>query len=69
MPENEITNNEAIKELQWLADSYKKLIDEDNTFKNCITIMKACELGIRALNVCEDLGWLNSETEVDEDED
>ena len=68
MPENEITNNEAIKELQWLADSYKSLI-EDNTFKNSITIMKACELGIRALKVCEDLGWLNSEKEVDEDED
>ena len=70
MPENDITNKEAIAELQWLTDSYKNLIKDDRTFYNsCIKIQKACELAVRALNICEDMGWLNSETEVDDEED
>ena len=70
MDENEITNKEAIAEIQWLVDSYKNLIEDDHAFHDsCIKIQKACELAIRALSICENLGWLNSETEVDDDEE
>jgi hypothetical protein len=58
MPDD-ITNKEAISEMQWLVDSYK----------SCIKIQKACELSIRALSICDSMGWLNSEEKEDEDDE
>lgn len=67
---DDITNKEAISELEWLVDSYKNLMKNDRNFYNsCIKIQKACELSIRALELCEFLGFLNSENEVDDDEE
>lgn len=68
MLDNEITNKEAISEMQWLVDSYKNLMKNDREFyESCIKIQKACELAVRALSICDSMGWLNSEEEEDED--